>query len=295
MELSKVTITELTKENDNIRTKLNADLDAANNKAALLAVDNTNLKETLNKITNQSFDNADGQVVRVAAELDTVFIDIGRSVGLTNNRTFAVYDQSVINFKTATPKASIEVVQVGSFDAEARITDENPVDPILKGDHILNPVWDPGFSLKLALAGRFDLDGDRYDDTEKLIRIIERNGGTVVAKHDDKGNVTGKISPEVRYLVKGNEELINGDDDPNAGKILNALRNMEADAIKNTVQVIDLQKLLNQLGISAQPKTTQLDFPSDGFPKKPADGFQKRQPGEIRGSGSSTRSGPSTR
>ena len=69
------------------------------------------------------------------------------------------------------------------------LSDENPVDPILKYDHILTPTWDPGFKLKIALAGRFDLDGDRFDDTEKLVRLIERNGGTVVAKHDEKGNV----------------------------------------------------------------------------------------------------------
>ena len=111
--------------------------------------------------------------------------------------------------------------------------------------------------------------------------MIERNGGEVVARHDEKGNVTGKVTPEVRYLVKGNQSLIDGEEgDADAGKILNAQREMENDAEKNTVQIIDLQKLLNRMGKSAQPKTKQLDFPPGGF--------VPRQPGSIS-EGSSTR------
>lgn len=255
---------------------------AANNQIKLLEEDNVNLKTKLNQFTNEVFDHADGQVIRAAAGLRTVFIDIGSADGLTSNRTFTVYDQSVTDFENAPTKAKIEVVRVGTFRSEARITSDSPTDPILSGDHILTATWDPGFTVKLALAGRFDLDGDRYDDTEKLIRMIERNGGEVVASHDLKGKVSGAISPEVRYLVKGNQPLIGGqDDDPDAGQILNTLRDMEADALKNTVQVIDLQKLLNRMGVRAQPKTQQLDFPPGGF--------VPRNPGAIRESGSGTR------
>ena len=278
---SKKAIADVTRKSEEAAQQAAALIREAKNQVALLENDNVNLKQKLNQLTNQVYDHPDGQVIRVASALDTVFIDIGRADGLTNNRTFSVYDQSVTNFETATAKGSIEVVRVDTFRSEARITLESPVDPILRGDFILTPTWDPGFSLKLALAGRFDLDGDRYDDTEKLIRIIERNGGEVVARHDEKGNVTGKITPEVRYLVKGNEALVGDEDDPDAGKILDALRAMEADAVKSTVQVIDLQKLLNRLGIAAQPKTKQLDFPPGGF--------VPRQPGSIRETGAPSR------
>ena len=294
VEKSKIAIADVTRKSEEAASVATASILQANNQVALLEEDNVNLKTKLNQLTNQVFDRADGKVIRVASALKTVFLDIGRGDGLTNNRTFSVYDQSVTNFETATPKGSIEVVQVGNFRSEARITNENPVNPILRGDHILTPTWDPGFSLKIALAGRFDLDGDRYDDTDKLVRLIERNGGEVVARHDEKGNVTGKLSPEVRYLVKGNEGLISSEDDADAGRILNALREMEADASKNTVQVIDLQKLLNLLGVSAQPKTQQLDFPPGGFvPRSPG---AIREGSTTRDSGSTTRdSGSSTR
>ena len=279
VEESKKAISDVTRKSEEAAQIAAASIREAKNMVALLEVDNANLKATVNKLTTEVFDHPDGEVIRVASSARTVFIDLGRADGLTSNRTFSIYDQSVTNFETATSKGSIEVVKVGPFRSEARIVGESPVDPILRGDYILTPTWDPGFSLKIALAGRFDLDGDRYDDTEKLIRLIERNGGEVVARHDDKGNVTGKVTPEVRYLVKGNKALIGGeDDDPNAGKILDALREMEADAEKSTVQTIDLQKLLNRLGVSAQPKVQQLDFPPGGF--------VPRQPGALQGSSS---------
>jgi len=259
-----------------------ASLKAASSQITTLVRENSNLKSTLNEITTEVFDHADGQVIRVASSLGTVFIDIGRADGLTSNRTFTVYDQSVTDFENATPKAMVEVIKVNTFRSEARVVDQNVVDPILPGDHVLTATWDPGFSVKFALAGRFDLDGDRFDDTEKLMRMIERNGGEVVVSHDRKGNITGEISSDVRYLVKGNKPLIGGqDDDPDAGQILIATRELEAAAVKNTIQVIDLQKLLNRMGVRAQPKTKQLDFPPGGFPK--------RQPGGSATRGSDTR------
>ena len=102
-------------------------------------------------------------------------------------------------------------------------------------------------------------------------------------------------------MVTGNAELIGGqEDDPDAGAILNAVRAMEADAEKNTVQIIDLQKLLNRIGVRAQPKTTQLDFPPGGFqPRQPGgsgtrplDGSDTRQPA---GSGTRQPAGSGTR
>jgi len=269
----------------------------AKNQVALLESDNVNLKTQLNQFTNEVFDRADGQIVRVASPTDTVYVNIGRAHGLTNNSTFSVYDQSVTDFESATPKGRIEVIRVENFQAVARIADENIVDPISRGDHILTPTWDPGFTVKLALAGRFDMDGDGHDDTNRLIQLIRRNGGEVVASHDAEGNLKGEISPEVRFLVLSTDALISTDDDPNAGRILSAVQSMEAAAIKNTVQVIDLQKLLNRMGVRAQPKTKQIDFPNGGFvPRQPSGSSSRPSGSSTKPAGSSTRpAGSSTK
>ena len=122
------------------------------------------------------------------------------------------------------------------------------------------------------------------------MRMIERNGGEVVVSHDRKGNITGEISSDVRYLVKGNKPLIGGqDDDPDAGQILIATRELEAAAVKNTIQVIDLQKLLNRMGVRAQPKTKQLDFPPGGFPERRQPGGSATRGSDTRPTGSGTR------
>jgi len=279
VEANKKAIAEVTRKSEEAAQQAAAMIREQKNQITVIEEENVNLKTTLNQLTRESFENSDGKVVRVAISADTVFIDIGRADGLTANRTFSVYDQAVTDFKNATPKAMIEVVRVGDFRSEARVISQNLVDPILRNDHILTATWDPGFMVKFALAGRFDLDGDRFDDTEKLIRMIERNGGEVVVSHDLKGKITGEMSPEVRYLVKGNAELIGGqDDDPDAGEILNVVRDLESAALKNTVQVIDLQKLLNRMGVRARPKTSQLDFPPGGFVPRQPGGSTTRQP-----------------
>ena len=229
------------------------------------------LKTRINRYEREVFDHPDGTVKHVAARLKTVTIDLGSADGLTNNRTFAIYDQAVTNFEKGEHKATIEVTKVFKFHAEARIEDENITDPILPGDHVLTATWDPGFSVAIALAGRFDLDGDIYDDTEKLIGMIERNGGKVVAWHDAEGNRQGKIDPSIRYLVKGEapQSGVKGDKKPEAARaIVIAMQDMEKEADANTIQKINLQKLLNRMGVRARPKILQIGLPRSGF--KPA-------------------------
>ena len=195
---------------------------------------NNDLKSRINVYEREVFDRPDGTVVKVNARLQTVYIDLGSADGLTNNRTFAIYDQSVTNFEKSNNKAMIEVTKVFPFRAEARITDEVPTDPILAGDHILTATWDPGFAVSIALAGQFDLDGDIYDDTEKLVSMIERNGGKVVARHDAEGNREGKIDPSIRYLVEGDapQSGRRGDKNPESARaIVTAMQDMRKEAV----------------------------------------------------------------
>ena len=294
---SKQAIAAVTRSSEEAAQQAAALLREARNQVTILESDNVNLKTQLNQYTNEVFDRADGQIIRVASSTDTVYVNIGRADGLTNNRTFSVYDQSVTDFENATPKARIQVIRVENFQAVAEITFENIVDLTSRADHILTPTCDPGFTVKLALAGRIDMDGDGHDDTNRLIQLIRRNGGEVVASHDAEGNLKGKISPEVRFLVLSTDALISTDDDPNAGRILSAVQSMEADAIKNTVQIIDLQKLLNRMGVRAQPKTKQIDFPNGGFvPRQPSGSSSRPSGSSTKPAGSSTRpAGSSTK
>ena len=244
------------------------------NDVAVVNEENSKLKTKVNRYEREVFDRPDGEITKVSSGLNMVIIDLGSADGLANNRTFAVYDQAVTNFEEGNHKATIEVIKVFPSRAEARITDEDPTNPILTKDLILTATWDPGFSVPIALAGRFDLDGDIYDDTDKLVQMIKRNGGTVVARHDEQGNIQGKMDANVRYFVKGDapqagEQAEEGDRRDTVA-IVQAMQEMEKMAEQNTIQVIDLQKLLNRMGVR-KPKTTKIEDRMGGFPTKPTD------------------------
>ena len=253
-------------------------IQAAKNLQSQLAQENASLKTQINELTREDFDRADGKIINVSAGLRKVYINLGSNHGLTNNQTFTIYDREVTNFEKGRHKAKIEVTKVLPFRAEARITEENRVSPILSGDHVLTATWDPGYSVPIALAGVFDLDGDIYDDTQKLIQMVKRNGGKVVASHDEDGVIQGKIDSSIRYLVVGDSPS-SGDPGrrPEAARaIVIAMQQMREDAKANTVELIDLQKLLNRMGVRARPKTVQYE--------KRIGGFRERGPGDGSGS-----------
>ncbi|MDA7902401.1 hypothetical protein N9B31_01960, partial [Mariniblastus sp.] len=192
-------LAEAIKESENVnneykdfRAKSDSEVSSIKNELAGVKSENENMKIKINGYEREVFDRPDGQIVKVASRLKSVFINIGSEDGLPQNETFSIYDQDVINFDKGKHKAKIEVTRIYPYRAEARITEEDPTNPILSGDHVLTATWDPGNKVKFAVAGAFNLDGDIYDDRDKLIKMIERNGGEVVATHDSEGTITGK-------------------------------------------------------------------------------------------------------
>ncbi len=222
-----------------------------------LSENNDALKQKVNIYEKENFDLADGMVVRVAGGLNKVFINLGADDGLRPNRTFAVYAQGITSFQKNAHKAMIEVTRIlGPHSAEARITAEQLTNPILNGDPIVSAVWDPGNSVHVALGGMFDLDYDGFDDTDKLIRMIENNGGLVVASHDQQGKVNGEMDPATRYFVIGDAQPPGADFN---AEVARAAREMQAAAEKLSIEIIDTRKLLNLMGQHAQPVVERLD------------------------------------
>lgn len=270
---------EAIKESENVnnqykdfRAKSDSEISSVKNSLASVKSENEKMKIKINGYEREVFDRPDGQIVKVASRLKSVFINLGFEDGLPQNETFSIYDKDVINFDKGKHKAKIEVTRIYPYRAEARITEEDPTNPILSGDHVLTATWDPGNKVKFAVAGAFDLDGDIFDDREKLIKMIERNGGEVVATHDSEGTITGKIDASVRYIVIGKKPTLAQDAGEglmrNSSAIQAAMRTLEAEAKKNTVEPIDLTKLLNRMGVRAKPKTTIIQSGNIPLPSK---------------------------
>ena len=215
------------------------------------------LKVKLDTYERENFDLHDGRIVRVAHKIDRVYLDLGTADGLRPNLSFAVYPQTATNFEKNDFKAMIEVTRItGDHQSEARITLEDPLNPILAKDFVLTATWDPGYSVPIALVGLFDMDGDGSSDRLRLVQMIENNGGRVVAMNDERGKVIGKIDATTRYAVMGNSP------DPsteNSGAIYSAINELTDQAKSNTVQQIDLKKLLNWMGRHNNATVQRLD------------------------------------
>lgn len=253
-----------------------------------LAEENNKLRTRITALTQEHFDLHDGTVSRVARAGGLVFLDIGSADGLRTNQTFSVYDKSVTNFEKNQEKAKIEVIRVtGPHTSDARITEENPVDPINRYDVVVTPTWNRGYSVPIALAGIFDLDGDGHSDRLQLIRMIEKNGGTVIAQNDEQGEITGKIDSSTGLLVMGSPPKLGPDE--SSSRVFGAMRELENQAKSASIPIIDLRKLLNWMG---EHNRAQVDHFQTQIDNSRLDDFRSRS--LLNGKDSSTQ-GSSTR
>lgn len=170
-------------------------------------------QDELNVIKNDTPDQYDGRVLGVVPATKTVLLDVGRADGIMPKVSFTIYDSGDNNVRTATKKASVEVTRVlGAHRCEARITDTDYVNPIVRNDFIYSPVWSPGTRIGIALLGDMDYDQDGLDDREYLRSLIERNGGRIDAEDVD-GVMKGTMTVDTRYIVVGEGELMDSAND----------------------------------------------------------------------------------
>ncbi|NIP84339.1 MAG: hypothetical protein GTO03_01770, partial [Planctomycetales bacterium] len=102
------------------------------------------------------------------------------------------------------PKGALEVVRiVGPHLAEARITEDTLVNPIIPGDRIISPIFNAGRPERFAVAGTVDLNGDGQSDLEQLLALIRRNGGIVDAYVDENGLPVGLVTAATKFVIQG--------------------------------------------------------------------------------------------
>ena len=87
----------------------------------------------------------------------------------------------------------------------------NPArDPLLRGDLLFNPAWDPTQKTHVALVGIIDLNGSGVDGTQDLVRALEKQGIVVDAWLDLKDRtIKGPgMTERTTYLIKGERPLL---------------------------------------------------------------------------------------
>jgi hypothetical protein len=213
-----------------------------------------------------SFEVADGRISSVNQD-GTVWINLGSADSLRRQVTFSVFDADQHDAEKATKKASIEVTRLlGDHMAEARVTSDEPTNPILAGDLIYSQVWQRGRKLRFALAGIIDIDNDGQSDMQLARELIELNGGVVDMYVKDDGTTEGKITANTKYLVLGEY--------PNAATQVAQQKpweDMHREARDLGVETITITEFLNQMGYRPQDRTVRLGAGASArdFPARP--------------------------
>lgn len=237
-----------------------------------------NQSKKLEEMTSTSFARPDGSVIQVQQSNGILWINLGNSDGLRRQQTFSVYDKDETDFETAKPKGTIEVTSVDQPKmAQARIMSDEISDPILPGDIVFSPTWQPGQRLHFALAGALDIDEDGRADNRKVRDLITLNGGIIDAEVDEKGGRTGSVSLQTRYIVVGDRPT-----EKSNATVTGAYTSLIGQAGDLGIETISVVKLLEMMGHTPERRTQQLGRGAgieSGAPSPPK--FRSRTPGSA--------------
>lgn len=290
----------ITTDNDDLKRKLSerqAELDTKvkdfdREKKSLLSeiskreARNDELTQVVRESTIETFEKADGEVVRVDMARRLVWINLGRDDSVRPRITFSVYSGNDNDVARFNKKGAIEVTNVlGAKLAECRITDDAILNPITPGDKIYTPAWHPGRQEHFALVGALDIDGDDASDQQAVRDLIALAGGVIDAELDDKGKHKGELTVKTRYLVQGDQP---------EGEQLKPYTEMLRDAKTLGVEVITIDKFLDHVGFKDPKRLLHFktgsasDFREDrsdgGYPTSPGtttELFRQRAPGST--------------
>lgn len=296
----KTDVERISSDNDDLKRKLSerqADLDTKskdfeNEKKRLLSDTSKylaridELSGIVRESTIETFEKADGEVVRVDLAKRLVWINLGRDDYVRPRITFSVYSGNDNDVARFNKKGAVEVTNVlGAKLAECRITDDAILNPITPGDRIYTPAWHPGRQEHFALVGEMDLDGDKASDRRAVRDLIGLAGGVIDAELDDKGKLQGEMTVNTRYLVQGVQP---------EGENIKTYSDMLREAKSLGIEVLTIDKFLDHVGYKDPKRLLHFktgsasDFREDradgGYPSSPGtttELFRARAPGSA--------------
>jgi hypothetical protein len=209
------------------------------------------------------WDDPVGMITRVDAKAKEVTINLGSSKGVRPDLTFNVFAPSKYAATRAEKqlKGTIEVSRVlGPNSSVARITSTFDADfPMHEGDLLFNLFW----GTRVAVTGYPNVTGIPSDSPSEQMRqlgefiyLLERQGMVVDAYLDlTDGQIKGAIGPNTRFLIRGDDLLINAKDlenkEPGAERALavnNGIIAMRKEAIDRGLFVISAKNFAGVIG-----------------------------------------------
>lgn len=271
-------LTSLKGENSQLESKLDRET------AKLLGTID-NLRQENSRLRGDNFETAQGRVTSVVRGGNVVMVNLGRADELRPGVTFGVMNGDDTRLQDADVKATIQITRVlGDRVSEARVIARPQVrHPIVAGDRLYSPFWSPGRTVKIALAGDIDVDGDGKSDNEAIKGMIDAAGAEVVAEVSSEG-VEGNLDASVRFMVLGEDPDIEGEGeqevDEQAVQRLEQLGRFKSRANSLGITVLPAWKLESYLKTINDSLTTPLGSAvrGDDFPPAPNLGAPRQQP-----------------
>lgn len=199
----------------------------------------------------------DWKIISMDRRGNEPYINLGEADHVKTQLTFSIHGVGVDGRPISKAKGTLEVVHVlRDHLSQARITSvkDPDRDPILVGDVLYNPSWDPQQKKHVALAGFMDVTGDGRNGVLEFKRNLERQNIIVDAWLDPKD-----FSPKGKGMTVRTDFLVVSEyqDFGQTGrgmgaeeqKNLNAaIQKMKEQASKNGVTVVRLSKYLEMIG-----------------------------------------------
>lgn len=149
----------------------------------------------------------DGRVIAVNGADGTVALGLGKRDKIVLGMTFAVYaDATAIRPDPVTGaypqgKASVEIIAVDEASSTGRVLSERAGNPIVAGDVVANPVYDPNKIYRFVVFGNFDFNRDGRStprEAEDIRAMIQSWGGEI------RDELTG----DVDFVVLGDPPVL---------------------------------------------------------------------------------------
>ena len=248
-------------------------------------------KAALEPIDPLKFDQPKGKIISLDRGGEIAYVNIGSAqhVRPQQNLTFSVFSPGLPGHPNKDYKGSIEIIDVISAQvSKAKIIQvASPnANPLMVGDVLINPVWNPLQAEHVAIAGRIDLTGDRRNNVDEFMANLQRMGVVVDAYLDEKDNsIKGPgMTLNTTYLIIGDTPEVSGEviggDKRNDFKIAIGVKitDMVNEAQKLGITRVPLRRFVELIGYkmpkgagvarsfgydSPVPKTEPKDEPKD--------------------------------
>jgi hypothetical protein len=199
-------------------------------------------------------DRPRGEISLITGTGQTPFINLGSADKVRTGLRFTVHGVDNNGKPKLEAKATLEIIDiVKDHLSQARLIKvvDPGADPVLTGDKLFNPAWDPNRKKHVAIAGVVDLSGAHKDGLAEFIRELKRQDIEVDAYLDLKeGTTKGEITHNTDYLILGEQpedSTLHLSKDKMA-QIAKETDTMTKTAARNAVPLISLREFLAVTG-----------------------------------------------